>query len=520
MKVTNAIGNVRGTADVLPAECALSQQIIDALGLNLESFGYKRIDVPIIEHAELFLTKSGEEIISKMYSFPFKNRNICLRPEFTASIGRAFVNHLQGEPLPLRLYYAGPVFRYEKPQKGRYRQFNQMGVELLGAPSPWADAEILSCACRGLDRLGLTNYHVVIGHIGVVLELLRSFQLDRRAQLFLIQNMESLWKDGKGIDHVKSRLEDVYPALSRAAAQPKLAESRALDLNMLALLGEMSEDEVRTFLRDFLAHMELNVGLGNREPEEIVERLLRKLRQKDQTSQILRALDFLSQLKALSGPAAEILPKVKDCLSSYGLDQGALSDLERLFDALDVYDIDWDKVSLNLGLGRGLQYYTGMIFEIYYDAIQTENQICGGGRYDDLIQGLGGHRSVPACGFSYGLERLRLALGWQGAAPRTQVLVIGVEEADRQEALRLAQELRELGLRVESDVRDRGVKGNLQYANRSGIPFCLILGAREREAGTLVVRDMGLVRESIVPRGDLAAWRRQIGEASEQGGAG
>ena len=282
MKVADAIGNVRGTADVLPAECSLNQQIAETLRLSLESFGYKRIDVPIIEHTELFLTKSGEEIISKMYSFPFKNRNICLRPEFTASIGRAFVNHLQGDPLPVRLYYAGPVFRYEKPQKGRYRQFNQMGVELLGAPSPWADAEILRCACDGLDKLGLSDYQVVIGHIGVVLDLLRSFQLDRRAQLFLIQNMESLWKDGKGIDHVRARLEGLYPALGRSGEPPEHPESgagghSALDRNMLALLGEMSEDEVRTFLRDFLAHMEINVGLGNREPEEIVERLLRKL---------------------------------------------------------------------------------------------------------------------------------------------------------------------------------------------------------------------------------------------------
>ena len=193
---------------------------------------------------------------------------------------------------------------------------------------------------------------------------------------------------------------------------------------------------------------------------------------------------------------------MKDLLRGYGIDGSALQDLERLLDALEVYGIDGNRLCLNLGLGRGLQYYTGMIFEIYHEAIRTENQICGGGRYDDLIQALGGHRPVPACGFSYGLERLRLALGREGTLPQTQVLVIAVEEADRREALRLAQELRDLGLRVETDVRDRGVKGNLQYAARSGIPFCLILGASEREAGTVVVRDMGQVKESVVPRGE------------------
>jgi len=113
LRVTNApIANVRGMADVLPAEAAVHRRITEVLTRTVESFGYKYIDVPVIEYAELFLTKSGEDIISKMYLFPFKNRHLCLRPEFTASVGRAFVNHLQDHTLPLRLYYVGPAFRY------------------------------------------------------------------------------------------------------------------------------------------------------------------------------------------------------------------------------------------------------------------------------------------------------------------------------------------------------------------------------------------------------------------------
>jgi histidyl-tRNA synthetase len=503
------LGNVRGTADALPPEAAVNREIFDTLRAYLESFGYNGIDVPVIEHTDLFLTKSGEDIISKMYSFTFKNRSICLRPEFTASIGRAFVSHLQGSSLPLRLYYHGPVFRYEKPQKGRYRQFTQMGVELIGAPSPGADAEILHCACSGLERLGLTDYHVVIGHIGVITELLRAFGLDRRAEVFLIQNMENLSKDGKGIDHVRTRLREVYPPSSPATELSALADSLAagpspLDVNMLKLFSEMSEEESRAFLRDFLAHMEIGEGLGNRDPEDIVERLLRKLRQKDQTSRIIDALEFVHELNQLAGPPAEALPRVRDLLDSYGLKRSALTGLEQLVAALDPYGVDWGKVSVNLGMGRGLQYYTGMIFEIYHQTVSSENQVCGGGRYDDLIHALGGNREVPACGFSYGLERLRLALGRKGNLPRAQVLVIPVEEADCRYAIEVAQALRRGGLRVEMDVRQRGVKSNLQYADKVKIPFCLIIGERERRADSVVVREMQVQQESLVERAGLA----------------
>lgn len=526
MRGTNSpIANVRGTVDVLPAEARVHRRIMDVLARTLESFGYKYIDVPVIEYAELFLTKSGEDIISKMYSFSFKNRHLCLRPEFTASVGRAFVNHLQDQPLPLRLYYYGPAFRYEKPQRGRYRQFHQVGLELIGAPSPWADAEILRCACDGLEKLGLTDYHIVIGHIGVVTDLLRTFELDRRAQGFLIQNLENLWKDGRGVEHVKARLRDVYPSLDSAqATSPAISDRSALaasvpsdpmaiDSDMLSRLSELGEEEVRRFLRDFLARMEIGIGLGSREPEEVVERLVLKIRRRDMSAKLHRAVDLLNQLTRLAGRPAETLRSVEQTLHEYGLSIEPLGQLRRLLEAFDQYGLDPRKMTLNLGMGRGLQYYTGMIFEIYHSAISTENQLCGGGRYDDLIQSLGGKQPVPACGFSYGLERLRLTVNWPGEATASHVLVIPVEEADRAVACQVAQSLRSLGLRVETDVRERGVKGNLQYADRSHIPFCVIIGSQERATDTVMLRDMRRQHEMVVPRAQLGELVRQI-EAS------
>ncbi len=169
----------------------------------------------------------------------------------------------------------------------------------------------------------------MIGHVGVITELLRAFGLDRRAVMFLIQNMENLSKDGRGIEYVRARLREVYPPTNPATELSALADSLSsgptpLDVNTLKLFSEMSEEESRAFLRDFLAHMEIGEGLGNREPEDIVERLVRKLRQKDLTSRILEALDFLSELNQLAGSPAEALPCIRDLLDSYGLKRAAL----------------------------------------------------------------------------------------------------------------------------------------------------------------------------------------------------
>jgi len=272
----------------------------------------------------------------------------------------------------------------------------------------------------------------------------------------------------------------------------------------------MGEEEVRRFLWDFLAQMEIGIGLGNREPEEVVERLVRKFRYRDMSAKLHQAVDLLSQLSRLAGNPMETLQSVEQLLSQYGLSLEPLDQLRRLLEAFDQCGLDPRKMTLNLGMGRGLQYYTGMIFEIYHSTVSTENQLCGGGRYDDLIQALGGKRPVPACGFSYWLERLRLALDWEGEAPTSHVLVVAVEESDRAEAYRVAQSLRDSGLRAETDVRERGVKGNLHYAARAGIPFCIIVGSQERAMDAIVVRDMRRQQERIVSRADLGEVACQI----------
>src|SRR5438105_14828669 len=178
------IQRVRGTTDVLPPNDARLRRLETQLREGFERFGYRGIQTPILESLELFLRKSGDEIVARMYSFSHWNRRLCLRPELTASVMRAFVDDLQSQSLPRRLHYAGPIFRYERPSRGRSRQFTVVGLELIGASGAAADAEVLHLACAGLEAVGITRYRLVVGHLGVVLQLLAALGMSDHAQGF------------------------------------------------------------------------------------------------------------------------------------------------------------------------------------------------------------------------------------------------------------------------------------------------------------------------------------------------
>jgi histidyl-tRNA synthetase len=162
------------------------------------------------------------------------------------------------------------------------------------------------------------------------------------------------------------------------------------------------------------------------------------------------------------------------------------------------------EITVDLSLGRGLRYYTGLVFEVYHDAPGGPLQLCGGGRYDELIRALGGRGAVPAVGFSYGLERLDLVLGGgQPAGPVVDLLLAPLEAADLPSAALLAEQLRDAGVRVELDVRLRGARANLRHADRTGIPLALLVGARERERGEALLRRMASRQEWTVKLDEL-----------------
>ena len=508
---TLEIQRVRGTNDLVPPEDRRLRELTDRLRAHVELYGYRGVDTPLIENLDLFLRKSGEEIATRMYTFTHWNRKLCLRPEFTASVMRLYVNHLQDQPLPVRLHYAGPTFRYEKPQRGRYRQFTEVGLECIGGKGPAADAEVLAAACGALSAAGLRKYRLVIGHLGVAFQLLRQLGFEEHGQALVLGSMENLAR----------RRADPSDVIERVLALMGVAGADTLDDDeadngaslLPSLLSEFGPAGAAHVAEDLLARANLSLDGGSRSPEDIVRRLLTKAGRADPTERVRQAADFILRLRDVAGPPPEVFDRLETLLAEHGLDRAPLREIGRSLELFARYGVAEPEIVVDLSLGRGLRYYTGLVFEMHHSGVSgTASQICGGGRYDDLVRALGGRSAVPACGFSLGLERVSLAL--EAEAERsveqrpTDALVVPLAAEDEPETVVLAQELRKAGLTVELDVRLRGVKLNLRHADREGIPLVVIYGEREREQGVAVVRDMRARSERAVERAALVELMR------------
>jgi histidyl-tRNA synthetase len=501
---TLEIQRVRGTNDFVPPDDTRLRRLTETLRATFSLYGYQGIETPIIENLDLFLRKSGEEIVARMYSFTHWNRQLCLRPELTASVMRAYVNHLQDRSLPLRLAYAGPTFRYEKPQRGRYRQFTEVGVECIGGPGASADAEVLRLATRGLAALGLSGGRLVVGHLGVVLELLAQLGIDEHGQDLILGSMEALTRRRVDRDEVVERIVGLVGGGLAADADDLPADDGS---SLPTLLREFGPRGAAQVTADLLQRANFSLEAGTRTPGEIVERLLAKASRADPSGHVRTAAAFIVRLSELTGPPESALPALDALLREYALDPAPLREVAAALELFAAHGGQIDDLTIDLSLGRGLRYYTGLVFEIYHDAPGGPLQVCGGGRYDELVRSLGGREAVPAVGFSFGLERLDLVLGPDpvGSTAEVDLLLAPLELADLPLAAVQAERLRDVGVRVELDLRPRGLRANLRHADRGGIPLVALLGERERNDGVAVLRSMGERTEQTVALADLPA---------------
>ena len=348
------IERVRGMADVLPAERAFRAGIAAALERHFAAHGYRALDTPVVEATELFLRKSGEERAAQMYAFDYRNRQIALRPEFTASIVRAYVAELQGLPLPLRLSYCGPVFRYEKPQAGRSRQYTEAGVELLGAAGPAADAEVIHLALSGLEVLGLDDCALRLGHLGAVGAFLASLPLDERVRDWFLWSMERLRTQGDAGLH--RNLRAMLAPVGEQGARDGIADAVAAPNGFPALDDLLQdgadEERARALMLGLLHGAGVELAGSSRSPEEIVERLLVKLRRPRVAFDVAGALGFLRRLVALRGEPDAVLRDLRALLADYALDAAPVGDLEEVLALLRAYG-HRERITLDLGLGAG-----------------------------------------------------------------------------------------------------------------------------------------------------------------------
>src|SRR5213596_3628220 len=406
----------RGTNDWGPEEMA-KRRFVESRFIQLaESFGFREVSTPTFESLDLFTAKSGPGIVRELYAFKDQGgRDLALRPEFTASILRFYVSSLRSLPKPLKLYTAGNAFRYEEPQKGRYREFYQLNAEIIGGATLPSDAEALALAIGTMRAIGLKQVKARIGNIGI----LRSYLPLPRADQGVV--LHSLDKRN-------------FPMLD--------AE--------LARLGR----------KDFAAP--------------------------------LRKLVELSGDATVLNDAGKVLGES----AKEGLDY--LRDLAGL---LDDYGISRSDYAFDMGVVRGLDYYTGMVFEIDSPNLGAEKQVGGGGAYR-LAEVFGGE-AVAQTGFALGLDRLVMSAEAERTIEPPRPLdayVVPVGDGSRKKAIQILTSLRAAGLGADIDLIGRGPSKNLDYANAIGARFAVILGERELKQGRATLREManGVQREIAI----------------------
>lgn len=440
-----AVERVRGMNDI-PATLHAAHEALaaDILAVCARA-GYALTDFPVIESTELFLRKAGEERVQQMYAFRYRNRDLCLRPEFTASVVRSTIATMQSAPLPIRVAYHGPVFRYERPGQARYRQFTEVGIELLGAATAAADAEVIGTAVTALRAAGVGDVRIVLGHVGIVRGFLAGLALDERVREWLVWSMERLRPDDP-------RGERIHPALAAM-----------LDEEVQTVAPTAVQPPDRDAFLSLLREAGISLDGHRRTPEEIAEGLIRKIARRAEGNDVRRALDFLRRLVLLRGVPGEVFPRLEALLAAEQMEMDAVARLRAVIDLLGAYEIRPEQVILDLGLGRGLHYYTGVLFELYAD---SSEQLGGGGRYDDLATILGSRQSLPAVGFSLGVERVYDALAEaQSDDGQLPTVVVGYGEGkDMRGAAALAQALRAAGWMALLDVRDRTPNAAIKHA--------------------------------------------------------
>ncbi len=386
------VGLVRGTREYLAADCARLAALERQLLEGFARAGYEPVRTPILEFAELHERKSGAGIVSKLFELTGGGpAAICLRPELTASVARAYAEAPFCPPLPWRVSSSGPVFRYESDPSGhRLREFTQVGVELIGAGGSAADAEVIGLANRSLEEAGIPDASVRIGHVGLILEILGGTGLPPAATSALVELLSASAAEGKGI-------QDLESTLDRLAGWLKAGDDAE------AIVPAVSQADDRGVDRLF-RHLVPDVT-GRRSGHEIIHRLRRKWDLARSLDQILgRVRQQVHALAALRGPTEVVLAQLARSFAA--LAPRSVSDLGELVAHLAEHGLESSRIELDLGFGRGIGFYTQMIFELVVPTPAGPIEVCGGGRYDGLARVLGSDRDARGAGFAFGLERL------------------------------------------------------------------------------------------------------------------
>ncbi|MDO8731251.1 MAG: histidine--tRNA ligase [Actinomycetota bacterium] len=399
----------KGVPEYFPPRSSAFLAVREALAKPAQLAGYGYVELPIFEDTALYVRGVGEstDVVAKeMYTFEDRGgRSLSLRPEGTAGVMRLVIEHgLDRGPLPVKVWYAGPFFRAERPQQGRYRQLQQVGIEAIGSMDPAVDAEVIAIADAGFRSLGLQQFTLQLTSLGCA---------------------------------------ECRPAY-------------------------------RALLQDFLAKLDLDGPTKERAA-------LNPLRVLDDKRPEVQAL--------LVGAPYMVDHLCADCGLHY----------DKVREHLQTLDVQWTE---SPSLVRGLDYYTRTAFEFTHALLGAQSGIGGGGRYDGLMESLGG-QDLSGIGFGIGTDRTLLACEAEllqvGAATLIDVFAIPMGSQAKEQLIALGAQLRRDGIRFDLAFGDRGLKGAMKAADRSGAPWVLVLGEHELADGTVVIRDMSRGEQETVP---------------------
>ena len=456
------------------------QQLQRRLTALLASYGYRSLDTPLLEPTELFLRKSGGELASQLFSFTDPaSRAVSLRPEFTAPAMRYYLEHSAEIELPARWQYCGPVFRFDgaalQDSAAANSQFTQIGGELLGASGVLADMELLDLAVSALEVSGLRGWTLRLADLNILNSLLAPLGLSERARAFVVQNVPLLRNGPSSI-----------PQIMDDARLLHITGRNADDDYLSQAVQGLDDDEARHVLLGVLRSNPLD-QLGQRKPEEVVERLLRKIRRPDAEESLRLALETACQLAQVRGNPRDALAQVNAVLRRAIANASGAESLEQIVGMLlDRRTMD-GQVVLDLGLVRGLAYYNGIVFEVSHPS--WPGPLGGGGRYDGLARDLGGSQRLPALGFAYNLDALSKLAGDGSAEPTAQpagTLVVPSGSSAYAAALDKARELRQKGELAELEVAGMLEGDARASAVRRGLARVIVVG----EDGAAVVSEL------------------------------
>ncbi len=461
------VTRLRGMYDLSRESWLRQRELQDALTGLISRYGYQRRETPILEATELFLRKSGGDLASRMYSFVDGGGNaVSLRPEFTSPLMRCYLEQAGALAWPVRWQYAGPVFRCEAHRPESSGQFTQVGAELLGSGSVMADAELLTLAAQVPQHIGISGCRIALADLDVLQSVLDTTGVSDRARTFIIGNVPQL-----------RRGRAALPEIAARAAQLNLGDRSPENRELSAALVGLADDQARQVIQGFLQWNGADRRrFGQRDPEQIVDRFLRKLRGSDEPARLERGLALAADLAALRGPPAQVLPAARQVGEKAGADPSALNRLAELLAILAAAPEVADTLTLDFSLARGLAYYNGIVFEVNHP--EGTEPLGGGGRYDGLARALGSPQEVPALGFAYTLENL-LALTQPATAGRREspdpTLVVAADSESRLPAFQAARELRQAGVPVELEVCGRDLAASLSYAAGRGLKSVLLI---------------------------------------------